>query len=61
MLGAGRIKPENALKYVFSLPFVKAVAVGVASKREAEETFTTAFKVLKEARGGTSRDLSGIE
>lgn len=61
MLGAGRIKPKKALKYVFSLPFVKAVAVGVASKREAEEISTIAFKVLKEARGDTSRDLSGIE
>jgi len=58
VLAAGRIKPERAFNYVFSLPFIDAVAVGVASKEEADETFTAAWKALR-ARAGTSRDLSG--
>ncbi len=47
VLGAGRIEPRTALKYVYSLPFVKSVAVGVASKEEARETFTIAFDILE--------------
>ncbi len=44
VLGAGRIKPEEAFKFVFSFNFVKSVAVGVASKEEVEKTFGVALK-----------------
>ncbi|RLE73432.1 MAG: hypothetical protein DRJ37_00175 [Thermoprotei archaeon] len=60
VLGAGRIEPERALKYVFSLSFVKSVAIGVASRKEAEETFTIAWRILG-VKGDISRDLSGTE
>jgi len=46
-LGAGRIEPRRALEYVYSLPFVKSVAVGVASEEEAKETFTIAREILE--------------
>ncbi|HDI75441.1 MAG TPA: hypothetical protein ENF55_05740 [Thermoprotei archaeon] len=46
VLGAGRIPVKEALEYVFSLDFVKSVAVGIASIREAEETLSTACSIL---------------
>ena len=46
VLAAGKLDVRRALKYVFSIPYIKSVAVGVSSEREAEETFNTAYKVL---------------
>lgn len=45
-LAAGRIKPKEAMEYVFSLKNVASVAVGVASREEAEETFSAALAAL---------------
>lgn len=38
-LAAGYLKPEEAYEYLFSLPNIRSVVVGVSSKRHAEETF----------------------
>jgi len=48
-LAAGRIKPEAAMKYLFSIGKVGSVAVGVASIEEAKETFSSAIKALTES------------
>lgn len=38
-LASGRVKPKEAYDYLFSLPNVKAVAVGASTREHAEETF----------------------
>lgn len=43
-LAAGRLLPEEALKYVANLDCVDIVAIGIASEKEAEETFSIALK-----------------
>ena len=48
VLGAGRIKPGEAFKFVFSFDFVRSVAVGVSSKEEARETFKAALKYARQ-------------
>ncbi|MBS7287477.1 MAG: hypothetical protein KIH01_01680 [Candidatus Freyarchaeota archaeon] len=45
-LAAGKINPREAMGYVFSLKNVASVAVGVASLKEAEETFSAAATAL---------------
>jgi len=55
VLAAGRLKPKKALNFVASLDFVDAVAVGVASKEEADETFTEAANAFLR-RSGTKKD-----
>lgn len=39
-LASGRLEPEEAYKYLFSLPNIESVVVGLSSKRHAEETFS---------------------
>jgi len=51
VLGAGMIPVKEALEYVFGLDFIKSVAIGIASIREAEETFSTAYSILERLRG----------
>lgn len=38
-LAAGYLKPEEAYDYLFKLPNIRSVVVGVSSKKHAEETF----------------------
>ena len=38
-LASGRVKPKEAYDYLFSLPNVRAVAVGASTREHAEETF----------------------
>ncbi|RLG61005.1 hypothetical protein DRN86_01100 [Candidatus Geothermarchaeota archaeon] len=44
-LAAGRLKPETALKYVAEIADV--VAIGVASEKEAEESFSIALRYFR--------------
>lgn len=46
VLGAGVIPVKEAFEYVFSLDFIKSVAVGIASIKEAEETFSIAYNMI---------------
>jgi len=46
VLAAGQLSPKDALKYVAELGCVNVVALGVASEKEAEETFTVAVKAF---------------
>ncbi len=46
VLAAGYLNPQDALNYVALLRCVDAVALGVASEREAEETLIAAAKVF---------------
>jgi predicted aldo/keto reductase-like oxidoreductase len=43
-LAAGRLPPKEAFQYIASTRCVDAVAVGIASEREAEETFSIAIQ-----------------
>lgn len=45
-LAAGRLKPREALEYLFSYECIDAVAVGVATVQEVKETFSIAKKIL---------------
>lgn len=47
VLAAGMLKPKEALQFIKGLPFINSVALGVASLKEAEETFRIAFKLLE--------------
>jgi hypothetical protein len=38
-LAAGYLKPKEAYEYLFSMPNIKSVVVGVSTKEHAEETF----------------------
>jgi len=38
-LAAGYLKPKDAYEYLFSLPNIKSVVVGVSTREHAEETF----------------------
>jgi hypothetical protein len=38
-LAAGYLKPAEAYEYLFRLPNIRSVVVGVSSKKHAEETF----------------------
>ena len=38
-LAAGYLKPEEAYEYLFSLPNIKSVVVGISTREHAEETF----------------------
>jgi hypothetical protein len=38
-LAAGYLKPKDAYEYLFSLPNIESVVVGVSTKEHAEETF----------------------
>jgi len=40
-LAAGYLKPQEAYEYLFSLPNVASVVVGVSKKNHAQETFAT--------------------
>ncbi|MHA1580619.1 MAG: hypothetical protein ACTSUQ_13470 [Candidatus Freyarchaeota archaeon] len=46
-LAAGRLKPREALEYVFSHRGIDSAAVGVASAGEAKETFSIARDILR--------------
>ncbi|RLF11667.1 MAG: hypothetical protein DRJ68_03105 [Thermoprotei archaeon] len=45
VLGAGRLEVSRAISWVMERPDVDSVAIGVASIREAEETFSLACKL----------------
>ena len=38
-LASGYLKPKEAFEYIFSLPKIKSVVVGVSTKQHAKETF----------------------
>ena len=46
VLAAGRLPVFDAIEFISKLKFVDAIALGIASEEEAEETFSTAFKVF---------------
>lgn len=46
-LAAGYLKPKEAYEYLFSLPNVKSVVVGVSTKEHADETFRIIKNCLK--------------
>jgi len=53
ILGAGHLPPQDALSYVARMGCIDIVALGIASEREAEETFTaaaTAFSGMTHVR-----------
>ena len=54
VLAAGYLKPQEALEYVARLGCIDAVALGVASEREADETFTAAA-IAFSGSGGVKR------
>ncbi|MEM3586359.1 MAG: hypothetical protein QXO71_03460 [Candidatus Jordarchaeaceae archaeon] len=45
-LAAGRLKPDEALKYVFSCKGIDSAAIGVANVEEVKETFSIAKNIL---------------
>lgn len=47
-LASGYLKPKEAYEYLFSLPNIKSVVVGVSSKEHAEETFGIIKRYLGE-------------
>lgn len=51
-LAAGALDPEEALTYLARLKCVHAVAVGVASEKEAEETLPVAVRLFGSRSGG---------
>lgn len=46
-LAAGYLKPEEAYEYLFKLPNIRSVVVGVSSKKHAEETFRLLDGVMR--------------
>jgi hypothetical protein len=46
-LAAGYLKPEEAYEYLFKLPNIRSVVVGVSSKKHAEETFRLISEKIK--------------
>jgi hypothetical protein len=44
VLAAGNLKPEEGLAYLSGIDCIKGLAIGIASEREAEETFNLALK-----------------
>lgn len=46
-LAAGYLKPKEAYEYLFSLPNIKSVVVGVSKKEHAKETFTLIQNYMK--------------
>ena len=46
-LASGSLLPDEAFEYLFSLPTIKSVVVGVSSKKHADET----FKLLRQHMG----------
>ncbi|MDZ7343870.1 MAG: hypothetical protein ONA90_05090, partial [candidate division KSB1 bacterium] len=46
-LAAGYLKPNDAYEYLFSLPRVESVVVGVSNKNHARETFETIRHYMK--------------
>ena len=51
VLAAGYLPPRDALRYVAQFGCIKAVALGIASEQEAEETFTIAAEVFSREKG----------
>lgn len=49
-LAAGYLKPREAYEYLFSLPNIKSVVVGVSTKKHLEET----FNIIQEYKGRVS-------
>jgi len=45
----GNLKPKEAYEYLFSLPNIESVVVGVSTKEHAEET----FGIIRRYGGGT--------
>lgn len=45
-LAAGRLKPREALEYLFSCEGIDSVAIGVATMEEVKETFSIAKNIL---------------
>ncbi len=45
-LAAGRLKPREALEYVFSCEGIDAAAIGIATAEEVRETFSIAKDIL---------------
>ena len=48
VLAAGRLRPREALEFVLSFKPPPSLALGVASREEARETFSLASKLLEE-------------
>lgn len=46
-LGAGRLDPEEALRYVSKFKCIHGVAIGVASEEEAKETLSLATQLFR--------------
>jgi len=46
VLAAGYLKPKEALEFALKSGIISVVALGVASEREAEETFSTATEIF---------------
>ena len=51
VLAAGYLKPKEAMEYVARVGCIDAVALGVTSEREADETFGTAAKAFFSSAG----------
>lgn len=49
-LASGYLKPKEAYEYLFSLPNIKSVVVGVSSKEHAQETFGIIKRYLGERK-----------
>jgi hypothetical protein len=45
-LASGRIPPKEALEYIFSVPGVEGISIGIASEEEMEEDYTIAKRIL---------------
>jgi hypothetical protein len=48
-LASGRLKPQEAYEYLFSLPNIDAVVVGLSSKKHADETFSILNNYMSKA------------
>ncbi|RMF29382.1 MAG: hypothetical protein D6752_06090 [Candidatus Nitrosothermus koennekii] len=47
-LAAGYLKPKEAYKYIFSLPKMDSIVVGVSKKEHAKETFSLLNSLMKQ-------------
>jgi len=47
ILASGYIKPDEASKYLASLPNIKGIAVGVSKEKQAKETFVILRKIYE--------------
>ena len=62
VLAAGRLRPEEAFRFVLQYDTISALAIGVASAREARETFGILADLLASGRSpGHGRMTAGAE